>query len=86
MNNPLTDVLTPKARKLVYGIYAVLGLLIGAIQVGYGAASVSTPTWLKVALAVFAFVGTGIGAAAGSNVPSTTESRARAAGPDARPA
>jgi hypothetical protein len=34
MNNPLTDVLTPRTRKLVYGIYA--------IQVGYGAASIGT--------------------------------------------
>lgn len=56
-------------RKPVYGAYAVIGLLIGAVQVGYGAAEAGQPTWLTVALAVYAFIGGGIGFVASSNTP-----------------
>jgi hypothetical protein len=69
MSNPLTDILPPAARKTVYFVYALIGFVFGAIQVGYGAAPHSAiPAWLKIALAVYAFVGTAIGATAASNV------------------
>lgn len=68
MNNPLIDLLTPGARKILYAVYGLIGLAVGAIQVAYGAVSATTPGWFKIALAVYAFVGTAIGAVAASNV------------------
>jgi hypothetical protein len=68
MVTPLTDILSPSTRKKVYAVYALCGLLIGAIQVSFGAVNTTTPDWLKVALALYAFVGTAIGATAASNV------------------
>ena len=56
-------------RGPIYAIYAVLGLVLGGTQVGYSAADAGQPVWLKVALAVFAFVGIGIGYTAASNTP-----------------
>ncbi len=70
MVTPLTDILSPSARKKVYALYALCGLLIGAIQVSFGAVNTTTPDWLKVALALYAFIGTAIGATAASNVAS----------------
>lgn len=66
--NPLATI-PPAARKTVYAVYATLGLALGAVQVGYSAAEAGQPTWLTVALAVFAFVGTAIGATAATNTP-----------------
>lgn len=68
--NPLVTI-PPELRRVVYAIYALIGLGLGATQVGYAAAEAGQPTWLTVTLAVFAFVGTGIGATAATNVSST---------------
>ena len=68
MANPLTDVLTPEIRKAVYFVYASAGLIVGGIQVAYGSVNEITPDWLKITLAVYAFIGTAIGATAASNV------------------
>jgi hypothetical protein len=81
VNNPLTDVMTPRIRKIVYFLYALVGLAVGAIQAGYGAVNAAVPDWLKIALAVYAFLGIGIGATAGSNV----KDPARASGPAPSP-
>lgn len=62
-----TVALPPKARATIYYVYAVLGVGLGATQVGFSAASQGQPTWLTVALAVFAFVGTGFGLTAATN-------------------
>lgn len=67
----LTDILTGKARKIIYAVYAVAGLVLGATQVGVLSVGGPQPVWLTVALAVFAYVGTAIGATAGANVPGT---------------
>lgn len=58
-----------KVRGVIYSIYAVVGLALGATQVGFSAANESQPVALTVALAVFAFLGTGIGYTAASNTP-----------------
>lgn len=63
----LKDIIPPKLRKPAYAIYALLGLLIGSIQVGYLAAEAAIPTWLIVAWTVYGFVGGPIGAVASSN-------------------
>lgn len=59
----------PNARKALYTIYTVLGLALGATQVGFAAADNGTPDWLKVTLAVFAFLGAGLGFTAATNTP-----------------
>lgn len=63
--NPLNE--HPGARKVVYTVFWILGLAIGATQVGYAAADLGQPVWLTVALAVFAFVAAGIGFTAAAN-------------------
>lgn len=65
----MTVFIPPKLRGVIYAVYALLGLGIGATQVGYSAANLPQPVWLTVALAVFAFLGTGIGYTAASNTP-----------------
>lgn len=65
----LTDVLTPATRKAVYAVYAALGVLLGAVQVGFAAAEAGQPVWLTVALAVFAFIGGALGLTAAANTP-----------------
>jgi hypothetical protein len=60
-----------KVRGPIYAAYAILGLVLGATQVGFASANAGQPVWLTVALAVFAFVGTGIGYTAASNTPTS---------------
>ena len=62
-----TVALPPKARAVCYLIFSCLGLGLGATQVGYAAANQGQPTWLTVALAVYAFLGVGLGFTAASN-------------------
>jgi len=57
----MTTTIPAKYRGTVYAVYGILGVVLGAVQVGYGAVDVGTPTWLKVALAVFTFLGGAIG-------------------------
>jgi hypothetical protein len=67
--NPLNEY--PQARKYAYIVSFVVGLALGAFQVGFAAAEHhGLPTWLKVALAVYAFVAAGLGLTAAQNVPS----------------
>lgn len=55
------DFIPARFRTYVYGIFAFIGLVIGSFQVGFAAANMGQPVWLTVVLAVYAFVGTGIG-------------------------
>lgn len=57
----ISKYIPPHTRKPVYGTFAVVGVTIGAIQVGFAAADVANPTWLTVALAVFPFVAGAVG-------------------------
>jgi len=68
MNTTLTGILTGRTRQIVYIIYTVAGLGLGATQVAYSASNSGQPSWLTVALAVFGFLGAAIGATAASNV------------------
>ena len=68
----LKDILSPKYRKIVYTTYSLSGLLLGAIQVGFVAAAVAQPMALTVALAVYAYLGVGLGFVARANTPSQT--------------
>lgn len=64
----LNDILSAGARKVLYAVYAFLGLGLGATQVAYAAANAGQPVWLTVTLAVFAFLGTGLGFTAAANI------------------
>lgn len=68
----LTDILSPEKRKIVYAIFAVVGLILGSTVVGFAAAASALPVAVKVALAVYAYLGGAIGATAGANTPSQT--------------
>lgn len=70
--NPLTDIIPARARKYVYAFWALVGLVLGAVQVYVASqADPTQPGWLNGALAVYAFVSTGIGATAASNTPNS---------------
>lgn len=68
----------PGLRKKIYAVYAIIGLALGSVQVGYSAAEAGQPVWLTVALAVFAYVGGAVGFAAQSNVDAKPAGRYRA--------
>ena len=55
------DFIPASARRAVYATTALVGVLLGAVQVAYGAAEAGQPTWLTVALAVFAFLSGAVG-------------------------
>ncbi len=64
----LTEIVSGKARQVLYAVFAFLGVGLGATQVAYMAADAGQPQWLTVAIAVFAFVGTAFGFTAAANV------------------
>lgn len=66
--NPLSD--HPKARLYAYYVTFLVGLGLGALQIGFQAAEAGFPTWLKVALSVYAFLAAGLGLTAAQNMPS----------------
>lgn len=57
----------PKARAYAYVISAVVGLVLGALQVWFAAVEQSQPVELTGALAVYAFVAGSLGLVAKSN-------------------
>lgn len=65
----IKDMLPSRWRKVVYAAYAIAGVVIGAIQVGFAAAELTTPVWLIVTLAVYAFIGGAVGLTATSHTP-----------------
>lgn len=65
----LTDIIPASYRKIAYAVFAVLGVIIGAVQVGYAAAEAGQPVALTVVLAVYAFVGGALGFTAAQNTP-----------------
>ena len=54
-------------RKPIYGAFAVAGVVIGAIQVGFSAAEIGNPLWLNITLAVFPFLAGAVGFTASAN-------------------
>lgn len=61
-----------KARKAIYSAYIVAGVAIGATQVGFASVEgAGQPTWLTVALAVYAFLSVPLGSLAVANTPSS---------------
>ena len=69
----LYNALPPKARKTIYIAFALAGLVIGGVHVGFSSAGASPPVLLDVALAVYAFVGSALGLTAFSNTPKAAQ-------------
>lgn len=64
--NPLAG--NAAARKVVYSLFWLTGLVIGALQVAYGAASnTEVPQAVDIASAVFVFLGIAVGYQAAAN-------------------
>lgn len=72
-NNLGTIITNPLARKLIYGIYVIAVIVIGAIQVAYSSVPAwgGAPEWLTAALAVAAYLGIPVGALALANTNNT---------------
>lgn len=60
-------------RGPVYMVFGFIGLGIGATQVGFASANMGQPTWLNVALSVYAFIGSGIGYTAATHTRANDE-------------
>lgn len=69
----MKDQLTPQARKVVYRVLGVLGLVLGSTQVAYASAEAGQPVWLTVSLGVFAYVAAAVGYTAQGNVDTPTQ-------------
>lgn len=61
----------PVLRKKVYAAYAVVGTVLGAVEVAFLALPEDSPTWLRVSMAVYLFLGTAFGFGARSKVEAT---------------
>lgn len=59
----------PKVRAKLYLVSFLVGIALGAIQVGYQSADAGFPVWLKVALSVYAFLAATLGLQAAANTP-----------------
>lgn len=57
----------PEIRKIAYIVSTILGIALGALQVGFASANAGQPVWLTVALAVYAFIGGALGIQAATN-------------------
>lgn len=64
----MNNLIPAHRRKQVYAVFAFVGVVLGATQVGYSAAEQGQPTWLTVALSVFGFLSGAVGYVAASNV------------------
>jgi len=54
-------------RKIIYTVYVVALVVVGAAQVGYAALQLGTPDWLTVSLSVLAYLGVPVGGLALAN-------------------
>ena len=72
MNNPTLAIPT-KWRTVVYIVFGLLGVALGAAVVGFATAEVDQPVWLKVAQAVLNFVGAAVGYTAATHVPAAPD-------------
>lgn len=67
MTTLLTNIVPAPVRQKLYLGYALVGLILGGIQVGYSSAGLGQPTWCTVVTGVFAFVGGALGLTAAAN-------------------
>ncbi len=67
MTNFLT-LIPAKYRLYIYAAYALAGVLFGAMDVGFEAASVPDPLWHTVSVKVYTYLGIALALTAASNV------------------
>lgn len=72
MSTFFNELLPPKARKISYIVYALIGVTLGSFQAGFAAADIGSPLWLIISFAVFTYVGTAFGIVAASNTTTPT--------------
>lgn len=65
----LVDIIPAEWRKPIYAVYAVLGVILGAVQIALD----PDPGWLMTTMAVYAFVGGAIGFVASANTVPTKD-------------
>lgn len=66
----------PAIRQAVYLVYSIVTLLLGAFGAALAATSTHAPDWYSGTLAGLAFIGTGLGFTALSNVGTKDAGRA----------
>lgn len=72
----LLQIIPARWRHAVYGVRALLGLIIGCVLVGYTAVGETLPVWLVITLAVLAYLGIPVDGVARANVsPDAPERR-----------
>lgn len=72
MDNPFNAIPT-RVRTYVYLTLALIGLALGALNVGLLAAAVAIPAWLTGSLAALPFLMTGLGFTAATHVPAAPD-------------
>lgn len=69
-SNPLYDLIPATQRKRVYAIFGLIGLILGAIVVGWTAVKHGDiPDWVTISVVVYNFLGVPFGALAAANTP-----------------
>ena len=63
--NPLTNIVSPKYRKYIYAAFALVGIVVGALNI----AGVDT----GAAVEVIAYLSVALGVTAASNTPTEAE-------------
>lgn len=72
--HPIARVITnTRARQIIYGVFVLALVVVGAIQVGYGALEAPVPAAVTVALEVLTYLGIPVGALALANAPTVGE-------------
>ncbi len=60
-------VTSARVRRMIYGVYVLLVIAVGAVQVGFAAVEAGQPDWLVATLAVLAYLGIPVGTLAVAN-------------------
>lgn len=69
----LRELIPHPARKMIYAVYALAGVVLGAVTTGLAAAGAADPVALTVSLAVYAYLGGPVGVIASANTPATEQ-------------
>lgn len=62
-----TVVTSDKARRIIYSVYVIGILLLGAVQVAYAGSTAGVPEWVTIAQAVALYLGVPVGGLAAVN-------------------
>lgn len=62
-----TVVTSDKARRIIYSVYVIGILLLGAVQVAYAGSTAGVPEWVTIAQQVALFLGVPVGGLAAVN-------------------